>query len=257
MSVHRNITFAVAVNNRDLFEANFLASPCLRKLPGHQILVQEHFDSAAKAYNDAIDKSAHDLIVFAHQDVILPESWPKQLNRALEHLNTDDPRWGVLGCYGVTVNDERHGYVYSSGLGVLGKPFSSPAPVQTLDELVLILRKPSGLRFDDTLPHFHLYGTDICMAAAKREMKSYAISAYCIHNTQLNLVLPKEFYECCRHVERVWRTYLPIQTSCVRLTRSNLPLYKRRLQEVYLRHLRRREVGGLRQGREILEQLDP
>jgi hypothetical protein len=120
-----------------------------------------------------------------------------------------------------------------------------PEPVQTLDEIVLIIRKSSGLRFDDQLPHFHLYGADICLRAAKMGRKSYAIPAFCIHNTQQNLILPREFYQCCMHIKRVWKDALPIQTTCMRLTRFNAPLYRRKLWEVYLR-IRGKQVGGTR-----------
>ena len=240
------ITFAVAVNNRELFESNFLASPCFREPHHHQILVQENFDCAAKAYNDAIERSSNDLIVFCHQDIFLPETWLSELDQALDHLQAEDPGWGVLGCYGVTINQTGHGHIYSSGLGTMGKPFERPAPVQTLDEIVLILRKSSGLRFDERLPNFHLYGTDICLRAAAVGMKSYAISAFCVHNTHQSLILPKEFYDCCRHIKRVWKNNLPIQTTCIRITRSNVPIYVRRLKEFRLRYILRREVGGTR-----------
>ncbi len=246
MSSTRNVTFAVAVNNREVFDNNFLASPCLRGSHDHQILVRENFNSAAKGYNTAIDLASHDLIVFCHQDILLPETWLSELERALKHLEIEDPNWGVLGCYGETLNDNGRGHIYSSGLGTMGQPFDHPAPVQTLDEIVLILRKSSGLRFDEGLPHFHLYGTDICLRAAAMGMKSYAISAFCLHNTHQSLVLPKEFYECCRHVKHVWKDYLPIQTTCIRITRFNVPLYRRRLGELYLRCIRRKEIGGTR-----------
>jgi hypothetical protein len=59
MIATRPITFAVAVNNRGIFENNFLASPCLREHPHYQILVEENFDSAAKAFNDAINRSVN------------------------------------------------------------------------------------------------------------------------------------------------------------------------------------------------------
>jgi len=208
--------------------------------------MQENFSSATKAYNSAIDRATHDLVVLAHQDIFLPETWMAQLNRALDVLDAEDPRWGVLGCYGVTPNDDGHGHVYSSGLGVMGKPFDRPAPVQTLDEIVLVLRKSSGLRFDERLPHFHFYGTDICLRAASRGMKSYAISAFCIHNTHQSLILPKEFYDCCKHIRRVWKDNLPIQTTCIRITRSNLPVHLRRVREFHLRYIRRKTVGGTR-----------
>jgi hypothetical protein len=240
------ITFVIAVNNRKLFEQTFLASPCLRQPRDHQILVQENFDSAAKAYNDAIDRAANDLIVFCHQDILLPQAWLSQLDCALHHLELDDPKWGVLGSCGSTQVGGGWGQVYSSGRGVIGQPPERPAEVQTLDEIVLILRKSSGLRFDDSLPHFHFYGTDICLRAAKKGMKSYAISAFCIHNTHQYLVLPKEFYECYGHIKRVWRDSLPIQTTCIRITKLNFPLYSRKLREFYLRHIRRNEIGGRR-----------
>jgi hypothetical protein len=245
-SATSRITFVVAVNNRELFERNFLASPCLAQLQQHQILVQENFNSATKAYNDAIEHSRHDLLVFCHQDVILPESWPSELERALDYLEATDPNWGVLGCSGTTADRHHPRYVYSSGLGVSGKPLPRPESVQTLDELVLVLKKSRGLRFDDSLPHFHLYGTDICLRAAERGMKSYAISAFCIHNTNQYLVLPAEFYECCRYIKRVWRHSLPIQTTCIRITKFNWPIYRRRVREFYLRHIRRKELGGRR-----------
>lgn len=242
----KTITFVVAVNNREIFENNFLISPCVREPNDHEVLVQEAFDSAAKAYNEAIERSMNELIVFCHQDIFLPKSWLSDLARALDYLEVYNSNWGVLGCSGIT-RDRRHWrYVYSSGLGVSGEPLARPEPVQTLDEMVLILRKSSGLRFDPRLPHFHLYGTDICLRAASMGMTSYAISAFCIHNTHQSLILPEEFYHCCQYVRRVWRNSLPIQTTCIRITRSNIPIYLRRLQEFCLRYVRRKEVGGAR-----------
>jgi len=241
------VTFVIAVNNREVFDRNFLASPCLRQAAAdHQILAQANFTSAAMAYNDAIDRAKNDLIVFCHQDILLPQFWLAQLERALSQLEERDPNWGVLGSYGKTGDGRGWGHVYSSGRDVIGEPLQLPVEIQTLDEIVLILRKSSGLRFDDSLPHFHLYGTDICLRASRMGMKSYAVSTFCLHNTHQTLVLPKEFYHCCGHIKRVWKECLPIQTTCIRITRLNLPLYSRRLKEFYLRHIRRKEFGGTR-----------
>jgi Glycosyltransferase like family len=251
------LTFVIAVNNKQLFESNFLASPCLGGPHSHQILVQEGFSSASIAYNDAIDRSTNDLIVFAHQDMIFPELWLLDLQRALDSLQQTDPLWGVLGCYGETLDGNGRGYIYSGGLGIMGKPTDRPAQVQTLDEIVLILRKSSGLRFDESLPHFHFYGADICMAAAARGLKSYAISAFCIHNTQQNFILPKEFYESYRHVKRRWKNSLPIRTTCVTMTKFDIHMYKKRIQEAYLRFILRKEIGAFRvkDGRALLAEL--
>jgi hypothetical protein len=255
MSVE-NITFVVPVTReRQVVRTNFLASPGLRRSNGHQLLLQENFNSASAAYNDAIEKSCNDLMVFAHQDIILPEPWLLQLETAIEHLEIMDPRWGVLGCYGMSSAGTGHGHVYSSGRRVFGGPFERPVRVQTLDEIVLVLRKSAGLRFDEALPHFHLYGADICLRAAERGMDSYAISAFCIHNTHQILVLPKEFYTCARYIRRVWRQHLPVHTTCLRLTEFNLPLYARRFNELGL-CIRRKKIGARRLAnpQELLEQ---
>jgi hypothetical protein len=252
-----SITFVVAANNRQTLEANLLASPCFRAGHPHRILIQEGYSSASKAYNDAIEKSRNDLIVFAHQDIIFPEGWLGQFEQALRYLEVKDPRWGVLGCYGQTRDEGAHGYVYSPGPGFVGEPFEHPSEIQTLDEIVLILRKSSGLRFDETLPHFHMYGTDICMRASALGRKSYAIPALCVHNTLHYLVLPKEFYICYEHVRNTWKAQLPIQTPCIRITASNKFLYERKLREFYLRHIRHRTViaDRAKDGRGLLDAL--
>src|SRR5215471_19140548 len=246
MILKENITFVVAVNNDEVFRRNFLSSPCLASMPGAQIIEQKGFASASKAYNDGLDRALCDLVIFCHQDVLLPRTWPFQLQRALDQLAVLDPKWGVLGSYGKTSDGRGWGHVYSSGRAVIGEPLNRPVPVQTLDEIVIILRKSSGLRFDPNLPHFHFYGTDICLRAATEALQSYAISAYCIHNTQQLLVLPSEFYECGRYIKRAWHDCLPIQTTCVRITRYNLQLYEKKLREFYLRYIRNKTTGGRR-----------
>ncbi len=251
-------TFVVSVNDEAIFQNNFMISPCLAVGGPHQLIVQRGFGSASAAYNDAIAQSANELMVFAHQDVVLPASWVVDLERSLDLLEGIDPTWGVAGCYGETLNDNGRGYVYAPGRGILGKVFQYPAPVQTLDELVLILRKSRGLRFDHELPNFHFYGADICMAAAERGMKSYAICALCIHNSQQNLVLPAEFYQSYRHFRGRWRKFLPVQTTCARVTGSSTRVVIRRIKEVYLKYMRRKRIGARREedGRVVLAEVE-
>jgi glycosyltransferase involved in cell wall biosynthesis len=240
------LTFVVTVSNKEVFARNFLASPCLERAADCEILDQADFPSAARAYNEALDRARHEIVVFCHSDIVLPEQWRSELECVLHDLDNRDPNWGVLGAYGNTRDGSGWGQVYSTGLGIVGEPLPACIAVQTLDEIVLILRKSSGLRFDETLPHFHFYGTDICLRAARMGMKSYAIPAFCIHNTHQTLILSKEFYECSRHIRQVWGDCLPIQTSCIRLTRFNVPLYWRRVRELYLRYVRRMEYGAPR-----------
>jgi Glycosyltransferase like family len=246
MSRHRTFTFVVAMNDRRVFEDNFLASACFGVPHAHEILVQEGFWSASKAYNDAIARCKNDLIIFAHQDVIFPEGWLGQVEDALDYLERSDPDWGVLGCYGETRGHGPRGQVYSSGLGIIGAPLNRPMPVQTLDEIVLILRRSSRLRFDDNLPQFHFYGADICLTAKQRGMPSYVIPAFCIHNSSQGSVLPEEFYECYHYFKAKWKSELPICTACMQVTMSDLHLYKRRAWEFYVRLVHPARAKGCR-----------
>ena len=243
-----------------MFANNFLASPLIAAPNEHQLLTQENFPSAATAYNDAIDKSLNDLIVFCHQDVLLPEPWLAQLQQSLSYLEANDPNWGVLGSCGMTAANRKWrilGQVYSPGHGMVGEHLKHPAPIQTLDGLLIILRKSSGLRFDERLQHFHFYGTDICMQARQRGMNSYASTAIAIHNSRHYLTFPQEYYEGYWHIRRTWRQYLPIQTTTVRITRTNWPMYKRMLLEAYIRRFGTNDTGVSRvpDGRTLLAEL--
>ncbi len=224
--------FAVAVNNRTILNRNFLSSPALGETTGYELLLQENYLSAAKAYNEAIDGSKGELIIFLHQDVYLPTGWLSRLKTCVDALDRQDPNWGVAGCWGVTQNGQGYGHIYSTGVHVLGSRFDDPKPVQTLDEVVLIMRRQSGLRFDEGLPGFHFYGTDLCMAAAALNRRCYAISAFCVHNSNYLRVLPNEFYEGYRYIKKSWRERLPIHTSCIRISEYDTEMRLRQLKEL-------------------------
>jgi hypothetical protein len=219
----RAMTFVVPVNDDALFRANFLASPLFEGIHPYEILVQKGFNSASTAYNDAMERASNDLMVFCHQDIVLPGEWVTELGKALDYLEKKDPAWGVLGCAGVTNRGEAHGFVYcTSNEKFVGAPFEAPEPVQTLDEIVLILRKSTGLRFDSSLPSFHFYGTDICIRAAAAGRQCYAIPAFCLHNSGPTVLFPKDFFKCYRHIKKRWKDMLPIHTTCVEIIRSDV-----------------------------------
>lgn len=234
------ITFVVPVNDWQVCERNLLASPLFHGDHPYQILTQVGFSSAARAYNDGLEQAENDLVVFAHQDAWFPESWMDDLRSALAYLALADPAWGVLGCFGVAQDGTPHGYLYDTAQKrVLGGPLEFPAQVETLDEVVLILRKSSGLSFDDALPHFHFQGTDICMGARESGRRCYAISAFCIHNTLGYLFLPREFYSAYLYVRRRWRRHLPIRTSCITIVNTvSKPLLQRVFRDTYRRVLK-------------------
>ena len=106
---------------------------------------------------------------------------------------------------------------------MLGQKFSEPQRVNTLDELLLVVRKSSGVRFDPLINGYHLYGADVCLEAQKRGCSVYAIPAFCIHNTNGYRTLPWAFWRNYLRLRRKWRDRLPITTSCTVITRWGWP----------------------------------
>jgi hypothetical protein len=233
----KKFTFAVAVNNIEILQKNLLLSPELLKDHKHQVIIKQNYSSASLAYNNAIDEAENEIIIFIHQDVYLPETWFPDLSLCLSFLEERQMNWGVLGCFGSRKGTHGSAYgglgrVYANGIGFHGMELTEPKPVDTLDEIILIIRKSSGLRFDPSLPHFHLYGTDICMSAKDKGMTNFAFQGFCIHNTNQLLSLPKEFYDCYYYVKKKWAKFLPIDTSCIVISRFDKKLRVRKAREL-------------------------
>ena len=231
------ISFVIAVNDEQVLRTNALASPALRDGHLHEIILQRNFPSASLAYNAAMTNAGNDLIVFMHQDVYLPESWVEALHATVNFLEVSGRNWGVLGCYGISLQGAPAGHLFSNGLNrELGGPYPT-LPVQSLDEVILVLRKSSGLRFDPKLPHFHLYGADICLQARQSGRENYVMSNFCVHNSLAIKRLSAEFWQCAEYLRVKWRHVLPVKTCCVTLLprRSKMWMTRARYEQGFFR----------------------
>lgn len=190
-----------------------------------EIIIEHNASSASSAYNAGIDKTTGEIVVFAHQDVFLPIGWSKMLFRCINQLSEIDANWAVAGLYGITESGKGVGYVYSTGLRqFVGERFIVPIQVTSLDEMVIILRRASGLRFDEKLSGFHLYGTDICMEAEKHGMGNYVLPCFAIHNSIGIKYLPLSFWKAYIYLRKKWKYKLPIKTPCTTITYGCIPI---------------------------------
>ncbi len=93
---------------------------------------------------------------------------------------------GVAGVYGVgdvvvpdeltqPLGAERIGWVVDRGRELRDGP-ELPARVATLDELLVVVWRDAGLRFDPALG-FHFYGADLCLQARERGLAVVAVGA--------------------------------------------------------------------------------
>ena len=219
----------VCVSDDDILKANLLASPGLVGPDSpHEVILIHKAPSAAAGLNMGLERAQREWVVLVHQDVLLPEGWDLCLTEQLREAERRFGPIGVAGVYGVgaavglqskgyTLGAQRVGWVVDRGRTLREAP-ELPARVATLDELLLVVRRDTPLRFDPALG-FHMYGADICLQAAERGLAVVCLGALCEHNSR-SVGLPKAFFPSAEVFARKWAHRLPVATSCVVIDRE-------------------------------------
>lgn len=221
------IALACASHSSEILAANLARSPVIRD-GTLELHVERNAVSAAVAYNAALDAVTAPVVVFAHHDVYLPQGWERLLEVRLAELPDD---WAVFGSFGVGLSGASFGPVWSSSLGtIVGQVPMEPEPVQSFDELLIVLRRESGVRFDSALPGWHMYGTDIAQTALAAGHGAYAGALPCVHNDKTHGKMDGGFDIAYRFMQRKWRAKLPINTPVTKISRSGLHFWRNRLR---------------------------
>lgn len=223
----RSISIVAAANDEDVLAKNLLASPLLAE-GGVPLHVERGHSSAGRAYNAGASKATTDLIVFAHQDVYLPRGWEDRVAAAADALDARGVLWGLLGVCGKTADNDFAGRVWSTGLGQeIRGSCACPAAVVSVDELAFIVRRDANVVFDEHLPGYHLYGTDIVQSLRAKGYGSYVIDAPVIHNSIPIVDYGLDYLRAYWYVRNKWRGALPLYTSCLTVTTSGWPYVRR------------------------------
>jgi hypothetical protein len=208
------------VNDDEMMRTTLQRSELARR-EDVSVVRQEGYASASRAYNEALESIDADIAVLVHQDVYLPRSWEQQLGAALEEA----PDAAVLGVFGIDASRACHGRVWSQGLGgELDFRVGGTVPVESIDELVIVLRTSSGLRFDDELPGYHLYATDIAQRAISRGLGVVVFDGPVVHNSSPVRTLDDSYTRAYHHMQRSWADRLPIQTCIMPLVEGDSEL---------------------------------
>lgn len=218
-----DIVLCCASHSEAILNANLARSPCVvaGALPLH---VERGAPSAGIAYNRALEATAQAVAVFVHHDVYLPAGWERLLRARLAEL---PPDWALFGSFGVATDGTHVGPVWSSSLGqIVGRVPMAPAEVQSYDELLIVVNRAAGLRFDAALPGWHLYGTDIVATARAAGRRAWAGALPVIHNDRHHAALGPDFAECYRYLQRKWRAALPLRSPITKISRSGLHLWR-------------------------------
>lgn len=229
----RKICLVSLVNRPEILADNLLLSPDIisGRLP---LLIEEDAPNAGIGLNRLLDRVAArfpqaDVIVCVHQDVYLPKGWADVLEQRLAELDARDPGWAVAGAFGNSPDGAPWGPIWSSSLSsIVGRVSATPVAVNGFDELLLILRCSSGLRFDETMPGFHLYGTDLAQQARKAGRGAWVIPLPIVHNDRFHEAPDESFSQAYHHMRRKWRDVLPLTASVITISWHGLHLARTR-----------------------------
>jgi hypothetical protein len=204
------IEIAAAVNDHQVLDY------CLRRSPdvidgAGALAIYEGYGCAGDAYNAALDAAKSEYLMLVHQDVYLPKGTLANLEQMLDRLSEADPNWAVVGVIGMTAGGETVGQTWSTSQGgLVGFPVDRPVQVETLDEMLLVVRTAKGLRFDPHLPLFHLYAADIIQIARQAGLTSYVIPLMAVHFERRVVKLGEDYRRAYRYFQKKWRDRLPL-----------------------------------------------
>ncbi len=229
-SLLADMQIVAAVNDDEILALNLMRSKIVRE-GAVNLKCYRGAASASQAYNQGLDESTARIVVFAHQDVFLPDDWTERLAHALAQIESVDPDWAVIGAFGIDIAGRPVGHAWSTGLARrLGGRFEKPIETTCIDEFVIILNRAAGLRFDNSLPGFHLYGTDIVLSAIAAGRKCYVADIPAIHNSRPVHGYAGGYADAWNFMRRKWHDRLPLPTLTVPLSRTVWPLMRSRFK---------------------------
>ena len=167
-----SISYITCTHNKKIFENCLLKSLILKD--EDELIVIENARSIADGYNTGIDKAKNKIKCFIHHDLIVTNPILLRMNLMAYCMDdigmvgiigskTDASPWWEGQCIGSVV-DTRNGILYFND----GKEFCLH-----LDGLMLATYQ--NVRFDESIPGFHLYDQDICKQMAQKGKKNFCV----------------------------------------------------------------------------------
>lgn len=164
------VSYVCCSNNTDLFSRlEYSLKAQKGRFPGFELIKVSDPISCGAALNRGIEQAQNNIVITVHQDVILSPTFNDKLIKKIEKYSN----FGIMGVAGITSAGQPWG-------GLNGWTTQEEGPVEVLDECVMVLRKDSGLRYDERFG-WHAYGADICLQATAKGLINYALDLQCEH----------------------------------------------------------------------------
>jgi hypothetical protein len=121
--------------------------------------------SAFDAVRAFLREASGRYLLIAHLDVE-PLEPAGRLLECIDRVEKADPRWGVIGNAGISVDTGR----CEMALEMPGRSFRLPSPfvkVSVIDENLMVLKNGTGITVSADLGGYHFYAFDLCSVATR------------------------------------------------------------------------------------------
>jgi hypothetical protein len=116
------------------------------------------------------------------------------------------------------------------------------------------VNRATGLKFDELLPGYHIYGTDIVQQCLAGQWEALIVNAPAVHNSVPVVALDRSFEAAYEYLRKKWRRILPIDTCVLPITRWGWPLKKHQWRQ-WMRGTQNREVNRSERGETLARRL--
>lgn len=210
--------FVVVYNDARTFTNCFASSPFI-KIEKTIALNNIHNVGVPTFFNQTIKqhKAENTWFIFCHQDFIFKED-------LLSRLKELEPNT-IYGPIGARKGENTFfGQILQTNNKTKGKFLTKPTPVQTLDEMCIIVHSSvfrEGLEFDEKFK-FHFYGADLCMSAYISGFDVQTLQFACQHKsrTLTGDLSSTGYIEASKQFRKKWAEYLPIKTTTALIKRE-------------------------------------
>lgn len=210
----RDIFAVVPVNDDDILKQNLLRSPDIQEGTLAYDIIRGA-SNAGQAFNSAIERHGklYRWLLFVHQDVYLPLGFVKRFIARADNIRTAHDDIAVIGLFGCSQDGDYFGKVWcSANAKELSGGTWRGESITSLDEYCFALHTADNLRFDEELPSFHLFGTDIVKIAEHSGKRTAVATIPVIHNSRPVVSISGAYSEAWQYMRQKYRNQLPIPT---------------------------------------------
>jgi len=208
--IKMSLSVVVPVTRQWELNENIMKSPGLKEINA-EIIPISNAKTAHEAYEEGRKRAKNDWILFAHQDLYLPQGAGNLIISNLSALGLfESPP--PIGFAGIDAGFKKAGLLIDR-TALFSYPSSNHAI--SIDECAVLLHRNSRVKIDSNLG-WHTWATDLCLQAAIKEDIENAriLRIPLFHNSLNDYSLPDAYHSSARTLKEKYPEFNRIETLC-------------------------------------------